>query len=69
MQTKVIVPVLVTLVVAVAGLSAAILDEHVVCPVVDHKGDDVTYFPNIYNCSTFYVCSQDDKISFNSYST
>ncbi|KAL1477500.1 hypothetical protein MTO96_035687 [Rhipicephalus appendiculatus] len=58
MQAKVVVPVFVTLVVAVAGISAAPLDEHVVCPIVDDKGVNATLFPNIYNCSTFYICSQ-----------
>ncbi|KAL3213286.1 hypothetical protein MRX96_035522 [Rhipicephalus microplus] len=58
MQGNVMVPVLLTLVVAVTGVCAAPLDEHVVCPLVDGKGVNATLFPNIYNCSTFYLCSQ-----------
>ncbi|XP_037574398.1 uncharacterized protein LOC119456644 [Dermacentor silvarum] len=58
MQAKVIVPIFVAFVMAMADNSAAKVEEFVVCPVVDDKGVNATLLPNLYNCSTFYLCSQ-----------
>ncbi|XP_049524774.1 peritrophin-1 [Dermacentor silvarum] len=58
MQAKVMIPVFVAFVVAVAGVSAVTADEFLVCPLVDDKGVNATLLPNVYNCSTFYLCSQ-----------
>ncbi|KAH6929709.1 hypothetical protein HPB50_005158 [Hyalomma asiaticum] len=58
MQAKVMVPVFVAFVVALAAISAVSAEELVICPLVDDKGVNATLLPNVYNCSTFYLCSQ-----------
>ncbi|XP_075549857.1 uncharacterized protein LOC142583318 [Dermacentor variabilis] len=58
MQAKVMVPIFVAFVMAVADISEVKAEEFVVCPIVDDKGDNVTLLPNLYDCSTFYMCSQ-----------
>ncbi|KAH7951695.1 peritrophin-1 [Rhipicephalus sanguineus] len=58
MQAKVMAPVFVAFVVAVAAISAVAPQERLDCPAVDDKGDNATYLPNLYNCSQFYVCAQ-----------
>ncbi|KAL3213282.1 hypothetical protein MRX96_035519 [Rhipicephalus microplus] len=58
MQPKVGMSVAVAFVVALATVSAVGADEFVVCPLVDDKGVNATVLPNVYNCSTFYLCSQ-----------
>uniref|UniRef100_A0A6G5A5M6 Putative mucin-like protein n=1 Tax=Rhipicephalus microplus TaxID=6941 RepID=A0A6G5A5M6_RHIMP len=58
MQPKVVMSVAVAFVVALATVSAVGADEFVVCPLVDDKGVNATVLPNVYNCSTFYLCSQ-----------
>ncbi|XP_072144173.1 uncharacterized protein [Dermacentor andersoni] len=58
MHHKVMLPVFVAFVVAVAGSSVVNAQEFAGCPIVDDKGANVTFLPNLYNCSTFYMCSQ-----------
>ncbi|XP_075549858.1 uncharacterized protein LOC142583319 [Dermacentor variabilis] len=58
MHLKVMLPVLVAFVVAVVGSSAVDAQEFAGCPIVDDKGANVTFLPNLFNCSTFYMCSQ-----------
>ncbi|KAH7951696.1 peritrophin-1 [Rhipicephalus sanguineus] len=58
MQAKVMAPVFVAFVVAVAAVSAVAAQELVDCPAVDDKGANATLLPNLYNCSTFYLCAQ-----------
>nr|ACF35532.1 mucin-like protein [Dermacentor variabilis] len=58
MLTKVRVPVLVAFVVVVTSVSAVTADESMVCPIVDDKGVNATMFPNVYDCSTYYICAQ-----------
>uniref|UniRef100_A0A6G5A7X1 Putative mucin-like protein n=1 Tax=Rhipicephalus microplus TaxID=6941 RepID=A0A6G5A7X1_RHIMP len=58
MQAKVMAPVFVAFVVAMAAVSVVSSQELVVCPVVDDESVNATILPNLYNCSTFYMCSQ-----------
>uniref|UniRef100_A0A224Y5A1 Chitin-binding protein n=1 Tax=Rhipicephalus zambeziensis TaxID=60191 RepID=A0A224Y5A1_9ACAR len=58
MQPKVTVTVVAAFVLAVAAVSVVSAEELVVCPLVDDKGDNATLLPNVYDCSTFYICSQ-----------
>uniref|UniRef100_A0A224YBU2 Chitin-binding protein n=1 Tax=Rhipicephalus zambeziensis TaxID=60191 RepID=A0A224YBU2_9ACAR len=60
MQAKVMAPVFVAFVVAVAAVAvvSAQEEELVVCPMVDDVGANATMLPNLYNCSTFYMCCQ-----------
>ncbi|XP_065285696.1 uncharacterized protein [Dermacentor albipictus] len=58
MHRKVMLPVLVAFVVAVVGSSAVKAQEFAGCPIVDDKGANVTFLPNPYNCTTFYMCAQ-----------
>ncbi|KAL1477502.1 hypothetical protein MTO96_035689 [Rhipicephalus appendiculatus] len=58
MQPTVTVPVVAAFVVAVASVSVVSAEELVVCPIVDDKGVNATLLPNVYDCSTFYICSQ-----------
>ncbi|KAL3213285.1 hypothetical protein MRX96_035521 [Rhipicephalus microplus] len=58
MQAKVMAPVFVAFVVALAAVSVVTSQELVVCPVVDDESVNATILPNLYNCSTFYMCSQ-----------
>ncbi|KAL3213283.1 hypothetical protein MRX96_035520 [Rhipicephalus microplus] len=58
MHPKVAMSVVTAFVVAVAAVSIASAEELVFCPLVDDKGVNATLLPNVYNCSTFYLCSQ-----------
>uniref|UniRef100_C9W1L9 Mucin-like protein n=1 Tax=Rhipicephalus sanguineus TaxID=34632 RepID=C9W1L9_RHISA len=58
MQSKVVMYVVAAFVLAVAAVSLVNAEEFVACPPVDDKGDNVTLLPNVYNCSTFYLCAQ-----------
>lgn len=59
MQAKMTAQVVaVTLVVVAAVIPVVVAQDPVVCPAVDDKGDNATLRPNVYNCSTFYLCSQ-----------
>lgn len=50
--------VAVTLVVVAVVVPVVVAQDSVKCPLVDDKGDNATLWPNKYNCSTFYLCSQ-----------
>uniref|UniRef100_A0A131YH32 Chitin-binding protein n=1 Tax=Rhipicephalus appendiculatus TaxID=34631 RepID=A0A131YH32_RHIAP len=59
MQAKVMAPVFVAFVVAVAAVAVVSAQEELVeCPIVDDVGANATLLPNLYNCSTFYMCCQ-----------
>ncbi|XP_065285714.1 uncharacterized protein [Dermacentor albipictus] len=58
MHHKLMLPVFVAFVVAVAVVSVVNAQKSEDCPVVDDKGANATYLPNPYNCTTYYVCSQ-----------
>uniref|UniRef100_A0A023G9J1 Putative tick mucins 1 n=1 Tax=Amblyomma triste TaxID=251400 RepID=A0A023G9J1_AMBTT len=58
MQVNVVLPIFALVaVVAVVGIPLPVPD-YVVCPEVDDVGAIATLFPNVYNCSTYYMCEQ-----------
>ncbi|XP_075547564.1 uncharacterized protein LOC142582027 [Dermacentor variabilis] len=58
MHHKLMLPVFVAFVVAVAVVSVVNAQKSEDCPKVDDKGANATHLPNPYDCTTYYKCSQ-----------